>query len=244
MSAALPAYDPAADLRWLLLRPHVLISRLVVVLWQLGTLALALVLQGNSRDAKTQKRLAQQILATLTARGCDLRVSVNVVADDLNDPELPLFIRQTCDTWRVSPSRLCFEITESGLVSGEAASAETLKLVRQEGGRLALDDFGTGYSSMDYLRRLPLDELKIDKSFVMGMEQGEDGASVEGRVRSAHAFNREVVAEGVENREAEDALSRMGCDVAQGYLYAPPMPVHECVDWWARAEAVLAAEHP
>ena len=188
---------------------------------------------------------AAQILATLTARGCDLRVSVNVVADDLNDPELPLFIRQTCDTWRVSPSRLCFEITESGLVSGEAASAETLKLVRQEGGRLALDDFGTGYSSMDYLRRLPLDELKIDKSFVERISASEsDRAIVELMVRIAHTFNLEVVAEGVENREAEDALSRMGCDVAQGYLYAPPMPVHEFVDWWARAEAVLAAEHP
>lgn len=69
-------------------------------------------------------------------------------------------------------------------------------------------------------------------------------AIVELMVRIAHTFNLEVVAEGVENREAEDALSRMGCDVAQGYLYAPPMPVHEFVDWWARAEAVLAAEHP
>ena len=187
---------------------------------------------------------AAQILAALTAGGCDLRVSVNVVADDLNDPELPLFIRQTCDTWRVSPARLCFEITESGFVSGEAASAETLKLVRQEGGRLALDDFGTGYSSMDYLRRLPLDELKIDKSFVERISASEsDRAIVELMVRIAHTFNLEVVAEGVENSEAEAALSRMGCDVAQGYLYAPPMPVHEFVAWWERAETAITAEY-
>ncbi len=185
---------------------------------------------------------AAQILATLTAGGCDLRVSVNVVADDLNDPELPLFIRQTCDTWRISPSRLCFEITESGFVSGEAASAETLRLVRQEGGRLALDDFGTGYSSMDYLRRLPLDELKIDKSFVDRISASEsDRAIVELMVRIAHTFDLEVVAEGVESVEAEAALSRMGCDLAQGYLYAPPMPVAEFVAWWNGVETAVPA---
>ena len=165
-----------------------------------------------------------------------------MVADDLNDPELPLFIRQTCDTWRISPSRLCFEITESGFVSGEAASAETLRLVRQEGGRLALDDFGTGYSSMDYLRRLPLDELKIDKSFVDRISVSERGrAIVELMVRIAHTFDLEVVAEGVESVEAEAALSLMGCDLAQGYLYAPPMPVAEFVAWWNGVEAAVPA---
>ena len=127
-------------------------------------------------------------------------------------------------------------------MSGEAASAETLRLVRQEGGRLALDDFGTGYSSMDYLRRLPLDELKIDKSFVDRISVSEsDRAIVELMVRIAHTFDLEVVAEGVENEDAEAALSQMGCDLAQGYLYAPPMPVAEFMAWWEGVEAAVPA---
>ena len=107
---------------------------------------------------------------------------------------------------------------------------------------MALDDFGTGYSSMDYLRRLPLDELKIDKSFVDRISASEsDRAIVELMVRIAHTFDLEVVAEGVENEDAEAALSQMGCDFAQGYLYAPPMPVADFMDWWKSVEAAVPA---
>ncbi len=181
---------------------------------------------------------AVQILAALAAAGCGVRVSVNVVADDLNDPELPLFIRQTCDTWRVPPSRLCCEITESGLVSAEGMSARTLETLREGGGRLALDDFGTGYSSMDYLRRLPVDELKVDKSFVERITASDnDRAIVELMVRIAHTFGLEVVAEGVETAATEAVLIDMGCNCAQGYLYAPAMPVDEFIEWWKGSPA-------
>lgn len=176
---------------------------------------------------------AAQSLAALGAAGCDVRISANLMAEDLKDPELPLFIRQTCDTWRVSPSRLCFELTEGGLVSSEGMSVHTLEALKGAGGRVALDDFGTGYSSMDYLRRLPVDELKIDKSFVERIIQStSDRSIVELMVRIAHAFGLEVVAEGVEDAETESILVGMGCDCAQGYLYAPAMPVDMFIDWW------------
>ncbi|WP_079434121.1 bifunctional diguanylate cyclase/phosphodiesterase [Zoogloea sp. LCSB751] len=176
---------------------------------------------------------AAQSLAALEAVGCGLRISANLVAEDLQDPELPLFIRQTCETWRISPSNLCFELTEGGLVSSEGMSVRTLEALKVAGGRVALDDFGTGYSSMDYLRRLPVDELKIDKSFVERIvESGSDRSIVELMVRIAHAFGLEVVAEGVETAETESMLSDMGCDCAQGYLYAPAMSVEAFIAWW------------
>ncbi|GLT22355.1 hypothetical protein GCM10007933_18140 [Zoogloea oryzae] len=176
---------------------------------------------------------AAQILAALATAGCGVRVSVNIVAEDLRDSELPIFIRQTCDTWRVAPSRLCFEITEGGLVSGEGMSVRTLEALRQGGGRLALDDFGTGYSSMDYLRRLPVSEVKLDKSFVERITASDnDRAIVELMVRIAHTFGLEVVAEGVETAETEAVLLEMGCNCAQGYHYAPAMSVDDFVMWW------------
>lgn len=176
---------------------------------------------------------AAQSLAALDAAACPLRISANLVAEDLKDPELPLFIRQTCETWRIDPARLCFELTEGGLVSSEGMSVRTLEALKMAGGRVALDDFGTGYSSMDYLRRLPVDELKIDKSFVERIAQSaSDRAIVELMVRIAHAFGLEVVAEGVESAETEGVLADMGCDCAQGFLYAPAMTVDAFIDWW------------
>lgn len=188
---------------------------------------------------------AAQCLAALEAAGCDLRVSANLVANDLQDPELPLFIRQTCETWRISPSRLCLELTEGGLVSREGMSVRNLEALKLAGGRVSLDDFGTGYSSMDYLRRLPVDELKIDKSFVERIVQSaSDRSIVELMVRIAHAFGLEVVAEGVESEDTEAVLAAMGCDCAQGYLYAPAMPVDAFIAWWrngASGEGASAA---
>ncbi len=183
---------------------------------------------------------AAQSLAAMAGPGCKLRVSVNFEAEDLNDPELPIFIRQTCDTWRVAASRLCFEITEGRLVSSEGISVRTLEALREGGGRLALDDFGTGYSSMDYLRRLPVDELKIDKSFVERITGTDnDRAIVELMVRIAHTFGLEVVAEGVETAATEAVLIEMGCNCAQGYFYAPAMPVDKFIAWCRASEQAV-----
>jgi EAL domain-containing protein (putative c-di-GMP-specific phosphodiesterase class I) len=125
-------------------------------------------------------------------------------------------------------------------------SVSNLEALRVGGGRLALDDFGTGYSSMDYLRRLPVDELKLDKSFVERITLTENDRSiVELMVRIAHTFGLEVVAEGVEDVATETVLREMGCDRAQGYLYAPAMSVEQFIVWWvSRQDVLLSAPAP
>ena len=141
---------------------------------------------------------------------------------------------------------MCFELTEGGLVSRDGMSVSNLEALRVGGGRLALDDVGTGYSSMDYLRRLPVDELKLDKSFVERITLTENDRSiVELMVRIAHTFGLEVVAEGVEDVATETVLREMGCDRAQGYLYAPAMSVEQFIVWWvSRQDVLLSAPAP
>jgi sensor c-di-GMP phosphodiesterase-like protein len=108
---------------------------------------------------------------------------------------------------------------------------------------LALDDFGTGYSSMDYLRRLPVAELKLDKSFVERVTLSPtDRSIVELMIRIAHTFGLEVVAEGVEDVATEAALVEMGCNCAQGHLYAQAMPLETFVTWWRASDALQARE--
>jgi diguanylate cyclase (GGDEF)-like protein len=176
---------------------------------------------------------AVQALAALDAAGCPARISVNLGVDDLKDAELPLFVRQTCETWRVPTARLSFEVTESALPPNDMLVAGSLARLKDLGGRVALDDFGTGFASMDYLRRMPVHELKVDASFVSRLvDQDADRAIVELMVRVAHGFGLQVVAEGVESARSEDILVTLGCDCAQGYLYAEAMPVDAFVAWW------------
>ena len=190
------------------------------------------------RQAKHPFQRAVQAVASLRAAGCDIRVSVNLSSEDLRDPELAVFVRQTCETWHVSAERLCFEITEGGFVADEATSARTLESLREAGGWLSLDDFGTGYASMDYLRRMPVQELKLDKSFVERLNRDEaDRAIVELMIRIAHTFGLEVVGEGVEEAETARTLATLGCDHAQGYHYARPMPVGDFIAWWQARQA-------
>ena len=109
---------------------------------------------------------------------------------------------------------------------------QTAQRLREAGLRQAIDDFGTGYSSLSYLRDLPVDELKIDQVFIRGLAEGSRSASlVEAVITLAHTLGLEVVAEGVEDTEAERFLADRGCEVAQGFLYAPAMPAHLFVDY-------------
>nr|MBA2723434.1 EAL domain-containing protein [Methylibium sp.] len=135
------------------------------------------------------------------------------------------------------PLTLCLEITESAIMDDPQRALQTLERLHALGFKLSIDDFGTGYSSLAYLKRLPVDELKIDKSFVLNMESDLDDAKI---VRSvidlAHNLGLSVVAEGVETAKAWKMLQALGCDEAQGYLVAKPMPVEVFAQWmqqWA-----------
>ncbi len=125
----------------------------------------------------------------------------------------------------LEPSSLCLEITETALMADPAAGLKVLQDLRALGVRLAIDDFGTGYSSLSYLKRFPVDVLKIDRSFVDGLgEDPEDTAIVTAIISLSRALGLRVVAEGVETRRQLDELRRLGCDRAQGFMFARPRP--------------------
>ncbi|MDH3280131.1 MAG: bifunctional diguanylate cyclase/phosphodiesterase [Gammaproteobacteria bacterium] len=155
----------------------------------------------------------------------DFVVSVNVSARDLLDPNLPDLIQRSLDTWGVDPSRLTLELTETAMMQDRRNTLTVLNRLSAVGLSLSIDDFGSGYSSLTYLQKLPVDELKIEKDFVVNMQNNEsDSIIVRTVVDLGHNFNLSVVAEGVETEEAYDMLAAMGCDIAQGYLIAKPMP--------------------
>jgi len=157
-----------------------------------------------------------------------LTVSINLSARNLHDETLGSQISNLLNYWEVAPDKLCLEITETAMMTDPAHAKKLLKGLDDLGVRLSIDDFGTGYSSLGYLKQLPVDELKIDKSFVLNMATDESDASiVRATVSLAHDLGLEVVAEGVEDQASQDELSRIGCEYIQGYHIARPMPHNE-----------------
>jgi diguanylate cyclase len=157
-------------------------------------------------------------------------VSVNVSPSNLREPDLPLYIDRALRTWNVYGGNLVVEITENAMMSDPVAATEALGLLKSYGVKLSIDDFGTGYSSMHYLAQLPLDELKIDLSFVRTMlEEPVNAKIVHSLVQLAHNLGLSVVAEGVENQHIMNALALLGCDQAQGYHIGKAVPGAELV---------------
>jgi diguanylate cyclase (GGDEF)-like protein len=168
--------------------------------------------------------------------GLGLRMAVNLSTHDLFDTKLPDRVMSRLDRFGVSPAALTLEITESSLLVDAPRTRATIDDLHQAGFRLAVDDFGTGYSSLSYLRRLPVQELKIDQSFVSGMlRDPQDEVIVKSTIDLGHNLRLWVVAEGVEDDETLQALAAMGCSVAQGYGIAKPLAAHDLIDWIARA---------
>ena len=158
----------------------------------------------------------------------DFIVSVNVSARDLLDPNLPDLIQRSIATWSVEPSRLTLELTETAMMQDRRNTLNVLNRLSDVGLSLSIDDFGSGYSSLTYLQKLPVDELKIEKDFVVNMEENQsDSIIVRTVVDLGHNFDLSVVAEGVETEKAYGMLASMGCDIAQGYYIAKPMPATE-----------------
>ncbi|MFD1382118.1 putative bifunctional diguanylate cyclase/phosphodiesterase [Rhodanobacter aciditrophus] len=161
-----------------------------------------------------------------------LRISVNLSTRDLMAPGLPEFLADTLSKFDVPASGLCLEITESAIMDDPKFAEQTLAKLSEMGFRLSIDDFGTGYSSLGYLKRLPVNELKVDQSFVFGMiENPNDKVIVRSTIDLAHNLGLDVVAEGVETEDMYHALCELGCEEAQGYLISRPIPLSEFAQW-------------
>lgn len=159
-------------------------------------------------------------------------VAVNVTPSIVRNPEIVDVIRNAAGLWSVDLSRLTVEVTENALMVDRECSHRVLSEIRELGARVSIDDFGTGYSSLSYLKQIPADELKIDKSFVMNMQADKaDRRIVEQIVALGHSFDLKVVAEGVENEAVARELAAMGCDYAQGFHYARPLPAQDLPAW-------------
>ena len=184
---------------------------------------------------------------TGVAAGRPLLLSVNLSARQLAQPDLVDVVAAALADTGLPPELLCLEITESVLMSDSNATVQTLEELKELGVQLAVDDFGTGYSSLLYLKRFPVDILKVDRSFVDGLGRDpEDSTIVAAVVRLAHSLGLQAIAEGVETPEQLAALRPVACDWAQGYHWARPLPARDLTAWLsARAsDARLAPPAP
>jgi diguanylate cyclase (GGDEF)-like protein/PAS domain S-box-containing protein len=170
-----------------------------------------------------------------TAAGLDMTMAVNISARSLNrGSTLADTVAQLTETWGISPGTLILELTENALI--DADGSRVLELLHAMGERVAIDDFGTGHSSLVYLQRLPIDEIKVDRSFVMNLATvTSDAVIVRSTIDLAHNLGLTVVAEGVEDEGALAMLIEYGCDAAQGYLFSRPCPAAELTVWLAES---------
>jgi diguanylate cyclase (GGDEF)-like protein len=190
---------------------------------------------GLAEETGNIRQLTRWVLATGIAqarhwqdRGLDLRLSLNLSARDLGDVTLPQRIDELLALQRVAPRQIVLEITESAVMADPDGAIRVLQQLAERGLELAIDDFGVGHSSLAYLRRLPVREIKIDRSFVQRLhEVAADRAIVQTIIELGHRLGYRVCAEGVELQGELDCLTQFGCDYVQGYLIARPLEVAE-----------------
>jgi diguanylate cyclase (GGDEF)-like protein len=169
--------------------------------------------------------------------GIELRVAVNLSARSLRDGALPKAVEDILRKRALQPDRLTCEVTETALVQNMDVTRESLRQLSELGVQISVDDFGTGYSSLSYLAQLPVNELKIDKSFVIAMHaESKDASIVRWIIGLAHVLGMRVVAEGVETSTALESIRALGCDVAQGFYLSRPMPAADLPIWLANSK--------
>jgi diguanylate cyclase (GGDEF)-like protein len=166
------------------------------------------------------------------ARGIALKVSINLSARDLMNRELPDTVAMLLHKYSTPPDMICLEITESGFMEDPGYAQKVLERLNTLGVMLSIDDYGTGYSSLSYIAKLPVDELKIDRSFVSLMTQDATTSMiVRSTIELGHSLGLKVVAEGVEDEQSLELLRNLGCDHAQGYYMSRPLPAADLENW-------------
>jgi len=170
--------------------------------------------------------------AFLMSQGMELSVSVNLSSQNLHETKLETRIKSLLAKHKVPPNFLLLELTETAVMLDPNHAQEVLSKLSEDGIRISIDDFGTGYSSLSYIKRLPLDEVKIDKSFIMDMiNDKDDSVIVDTTLHMSHNLGLRVVAEGVENEDTLNALRTLGCDIAQGYYLTRPLNASDLFAW-------------
>ena len=175
----------------------------------------------------------------------NLRIAVNISPIELKSPDFVAMIGKTLRAFNLNPERFELELTERVVVDDAERAEQVMLALRMMGVRLALDDFGTGYSSLIYLRRFPLDKIKIDKSFVSALEaKGESSVLVESIIQMGHALGLTVTAEGIETQEQHALLQSLNCDEMQGYLFSRPVPAEAISTLYdSQHQTSLGTEH-
>lgn len=177
-------------------------------------------------------RTAANQVSQLRGLGVDLTMSINLSALDLLEDDFPAYIHLVLQESQLPASCFCLEITESAIMQEAERSLKNLESLHTMGLLISIDDYGTGYSSLSQMKRLPVSELKIDKSFVLELESNqEDRQIVRSTIELGHTLGLKVTAEGVETAGARDWLINQGCDILQGYFYSKPLPAHEFTQW-------------
>ncbi|OAI11743.1 diguanylate cyclase [Methylomonas lenta] len=177
-------------------------------------------------------------------QGLSLIVSVNLSTRDLHDPELPDIIAGIAASTGINPGWMMLEITESSIMTDPERSLDIIQRLHEMGYQLSIDDFGTGYSSLAYLKKMPLTELKIDKSFVSDVLQSEnDAVIVKATINLAHNLGLKVTAEGVESKQIFDLLNSYDCDIAQGYFFSKPISI-DAFNLWMQNHAAANRQNP
>jgi len=178
----------------------------------------------------------------LASKGIHLKTSVNLSTRDLMDQDLPAKFADILAQHKLAPSSFCLEITESAIMDDPVRAQNTLERLHAMGVDLSIDDFGTGYSSLAYLKRLPVNELKIDKSFVLNMENDQgDTKIVRSTIDLGHNMGLRVVAEGIESEAVWRLLAELGCDQGQGYFMSRPIPGDQLAAWLETWQAPVIA---
>jgi diguanylate cyclase (GGDEF)-like protein/PAS domain S-box-containing protein len=175
---------------------------------------------------------ALELLHVWENSGFIMPISVNLSARNLNEDDLVERIHQLKTKWNVGAELFEIEVTESSIMDDAEHALKVLRLLHEQGIALSVDDFGTGYSSLSYLQKLPVQFIKIDQSFIKDMLVSKESLMiVRSTIDLAHDLGKKVVAEGVETKEHWDQLVKLGCDKAQGYFFAKPMPVDVFLNW-------------
>ncbi|HEX7082152.1 MAG TPA: EAL domain-containing protein [Gammaproteobacteria bacterium] len=203
---------------------------------------------GISHLTRWVLREAVRCLREWRKHGADLSLAVNISVDDLSDDYLPYYLLDLVRQSGLPPSDVTLELTESAIMHNVSQSRAVVACIRELGFRIAVDDFGIGQSALAQLKRLPVDELKIDKSFVLNLGDSRDEAIVRSTIELAHRLRMGVVAEGVETAEALERLRELGCESAQGYHIARPLPASDVLlwleDWRRRGRCVVPFTGP